>query len=112
MIFWKGYGILAIVITVAIGALSSFIFSKIGSTEDMGAAIGAVISAVVIWVVGTRLNAASKEKVMIDKQTGKEVILKSGHSLFFIKLQYWSFIIGGIGIIMLIDVLLHGKSSF
>jgi hypothetical protein len=112
MIFWKGHGYLALVIAVAIGAVTAFIFSKIGSTEDLGAAVGAIVSGVVIWVVGSRLNSATRERTMIDKKTGKEVILKQNNSLLFIKMQYWAFIVGGIGLIMLVDVLIHGKSSF
>jgi len=112
MIIWKGYGFLVLVIAIAIGAIVSLIFGKIGSTEDMGAAIGAIISAGIIWVVGNKLNAQTKDRAMIDKQTGQEVVLKPNHSLFFIKMQYWAFIVGGIGIIMVVDILIHGKSSF
>jgi hypothetical protein len=112
MIIWKGYGFLVLVIAVAIGAIVSLIFGRVGLTEDMGAAIGAIISAGVIWVVGNKLNSLAKSRTMIDKQTGQEIIFKPDNSLFFIKMQYWAFIIGGIGIIMLVDVLIHGKSSF
>ena len=113
MIFWKGYGFLVLVIAVAIGALISFIFGKVGSTEDMGAAVGVTISGIVIWFVGNKFNDTSKSRTMIDKQTGREFIIKPDHTLFFIKMQYWAFIISGFGLIMLIDVLIHGgKSSF
>jgi hypothetical protein len=112
MIFWKGYGFLVLVIAVIIGAILSLIFGKIGSSEDMGAAIGAIISAGVIWIVGNKFNAPTKDRIVIDKLTGKEVVLKPNHSLFFIRMQYWAFIIGGIGVIMLIDILIHGKLSF
>jgi hypothetical protein len=111
MIIWKGYGFLVLVIAVAIGAIVSLVFGSIGSTEDTGAAVGAIISGVVIWFLGNKLNADDKNKVMIDKQTGQEVIIKPNHSLFFIKMQYWAFIIAGIGIVMLCDILIHGKSS-
>jgi len=112
MIFWKGYGFLALVIAVAIGAITAFTFSKLGSTEDLGAAVGAIISGVVIWIVGSRLNSITKERTVVDKKTGNEIILKPNNSLLFIKMQYWGFIVGGIGLIMLADVLIHGKSSF
>ena len=112
MIIWKGYGFLVLVIAVVIGAIVSLLFGKIGSTEDMGAASGAIISAGVIWFVGNKLNDPTKDRTMIDKQTGQEVVLKPNHSLFFIKMQYWAIIVGGIGIIMLVDILIHGKSSF
>ncbi|PWT73075.1 MAG: hypothetical protein C5B59_14140 [Bacteroidetes bacterium] len=111
MVIWKGYGILALVIAIAIGALTSYAFSKIGSTEDLGAAVGALISAIVIWVVGNKLNSPAKARTMVDKQTGQEVTVKPNHSLFFIKMQYWAFIIGAIGLVLLIKVAVHGDSS-
>jgi hypothetical protein len=88
MIIWKGYGFLVLVIAVAIGAVVSLIFGSIGSTEDTGAAVGAIISGVVIWFLSNKLNSNDKNK-----------------------LQYWAFIIAGIGIIMICDILIHGKSS-
>jgi low temperature requirement protein LtrA len=88
MIFWKGYGYLVLVIAVVIGAVAAFIFSKSGSIEDLGAAVGAILSGVVIWVVSSRLNSTTKERTIVDKKTGKEVILKPNNSLLFIKMQY------------------------
>src|SRR6478752_1735570 len=99
MIIWKGFGILALIIAVAIGAFVSFIFGKMGSSEDLGAAVGALISAGIIWVVGNKLNAPEKSRVFVDKQSGREIVVKPNHSLFFIRMQYWAFIVGGIGII-------------
>jgi len=64
----KGYGFLVLVIAVAIGTIVSLIFGNIGSTEDMGAAIGAIISVGVIWLIGTKLNSSAKARTMIDKQ--------------------------------------------
>ncbi len=49
---------------------------------------------------------------MVDKQTGQEVMIRPNHSLFFIKMQYWAFIIGGLGLILMLDILIRGKSSF
>ena len=112
MIIWKGYGFLVLVIAIAIGAIVSLLFANIGSTEDIRAGVGALISGGVIWVVGSRLNASSKKRVFIDKQTGREVLVKPDHSLFFLKMQYWAFIVAGIGVIILIDILIHGKLTF
>ncbi|HEY4108223.1 hypothetical protein [Puia sp.] len=109
MIFWKGLGILALVIAVLVGALFSLLFDKIGWSEDLGAAVGALVSATIIWFTGTRLNSPAKARVLIDKQTGREITVKPNHSLFFIKLQYWAFIIGGIGLFMIGDILIHGR---
>ena len=112
MIIWKGYGFLVLVITVAIGALLSLLFSSMGSSEDTGAAVGAIISGLTIWFVGKKMNAPDKARTFIDKESGQELNIKPNHSLFFIKMQYWAFIIGGIGLIMLFGILFNGKSPF
>jgi hypothetical protein len=111
MVIWKGYGILVLVIAVILGAITGGIFVTAGSTQDLGAAIGVLISAPIIWFVGRYFNATSNERTLIDKNTGQQFLVKPNHSLFFIKMQYWAFIAGGIGIIMLVDVLMHGKST-
>ena len=112
MIIWKGYGFLVLIIAVAVGAVVSLIFGAVGSTEDIGAGVGAIISAGIIWIIGNKLNSETKSRTMVDKQTGQEIVFKPNHSLFFIKMQYWAFIVGGIGIIMLIGILINGKSPF
>jgi hypothetical protein len=45
-------------------------------------------------------NKSEREgKVVIDRETGKEIVLKAEHSLFFINVKYWSYIIFALGII-------------
>jgi len=46
---------------------------------------------------------------MIDKATGQEFLIKPDHSLFFIKMQYWAYIVGAIGLFFLIAVLFSSK---
>ena len=112
MIFWKGYGVLALVIAVVIGAIMSLLVKWIfGVNEDYGACAGTFISAIVIWIVGRKLNDPAKNRVMIDKATGREILFKPDHSLFFIKMQYWAFIVAGIGVIMLIQLIKNEKVS-
>ena len=112
MIVWKGYGFLVLVIAVILGAMTGGIFGTAGSTQDMGAAIGVLISAPVIWFVGRYFNATSNERTLIDKNTGQQFIVKPNHSLFFIKMQYWAFIVSGFGLIIVISILTTGKSPF
>jgi hypothetical protein len=105
MIIWKGYGILVLVITFVIGWPTSYIFGKLGYKEDTGAAIGAIIAGVAIWFVGKKLNAPDNNKVILDKLTGQQIPYKQTHSMFYIPMQYWAFIISGIGLIGLITML-------
>src|SRR3712207_4481271 len=102
MIIWKGYGILVIVFAVVIGKVFSSLFASMGSNSDMGMAVGLVLSAFAIWFDGNRFNAPDKAHTFIDKKSGREVMVNPDHSPFFIKMQYWAFIMGGIGLIALL----------
>jgi hypothetical protein len=35
----------------------------------------------------------SEERAVIDKQTGQEIVLRQRHTLFWIPIKYWTFII-------------------
>jgi hypothetical protein len=51
------------------------------------------------------LNNPKKYIYMIDQRTGREIIFSTKHSMFAIKMQYWAFIIGGLGIITCLKIL-------
>jgi hypothetical protein len=112
MIIWKGYGFLVLVIAVVLGAAVSMLFKQFGLSEDLGAGIGALIAAVAIWFTGAKLNSPAKNRTVVDKRTGQEIVLQPGHSLFFIKVQYWAFIVGAIGLLMVGSILITGKLLF
>lgn len=104
MIIWKGYGILVIVIAAVACAIIGNIFKGMGGSQDVGMAIGAMLSGILIWFVGKKFNAPEKTQVYIDKKSGQEVLVKPDHSLFFIKMQYWAFVVVAIGGYMLLDM--------
>lgn len=106
MIIWKGYGFSILFMALTTGGIASFIFQKIGLTEDLGAAISLIISALIIWFTGKTFNSPTEDRIMIDEQTKKRIIVKPDHSLFFIKVQYWAFFFGGLGVVMLVENLL------
>ncbi|AIY42124.1 hypothetical protein LT85_2966 [Collimonas arenae] len=95
---------MVIVIAALIVVLTTTVFDKIGLPVAFGAALGMFISAAAIWQVGNKFNSPLKNRILIDKQSGAEVVLKPDHSLFFIKMQYWAFIAGAIGLFMLINL--------
>ena len=53
-----------------------------------------------VTLVGRYLDNADA-KLYIEKETGKEVIMKKGHSLFFIEVKYWGYILFGLGVVFL-----------
>ena len=52
----------------------------------------------IVLLIGKHLDK-KEGRVLIEKETGKEVVLKAEHSLFFIKLEYWGYILFVLGVI-------------
>lgn len=50
--------------------------------------------------MGAYLNR-KQGKVMIEKETGREVILKPDHSFFFIRMEYWGPLLLALGVVFL-----------
>lgn len=111
MIFiWRGYGFLVPLITIVLVGVTSVLFSSIfNTTQPYGVCIGALAAAVAIWYAGNSFNSPAKDRVMIDKATGQEFLIKPNHSLFFIKMQYWAYIVGAIGLFLLVALLFSSK---
>ncbi|MBI1871095.1 MAG: hypothetical protein HYS07_07885 [Chlamydiae bacterium] len=105
MIIWSGLGFLVAVITFAmlvlteLGAKAMF---NLSYYQDHGwpKMFAFVVSGVMVWVLG-RFLSKKPGRVVIDKGTGKELELKKGHSLFFIKMEYWGPILIVIGMVLL-----------
>lgn len=103
MIIWQGWGILVAVFFVvatllcdwAVGAVFGANYVKLHGWP-MGVAL--LLAAAASWQFGRHLNGRPA-RIVIDKETGEEVALKSGtHSLFFIPMQYWGFILAAFGL--------------
>lgn len=106
LFIWRGYGFLVPIITIVVGALVTVLFHLIfKNNQPWGLSVGSFVSAAIIWFWGKKLNDPAKNRVMIDKATGQELILKPNHSLFFIKMQYWAFLVAALGVITLIAFL-------
>jgi hypothetical protein len=105
MFIWKGYGFLVAVITVISCAMFTMLFKSFNGYESLGEGVGATFAGPIIWIIGKSLNDPKKYRYMIDQRTGREIIVSSNHSMFFIKMQYWAFIIGGLGILYCLKIL-------
>ncbi len=99
MIIWSGYGFSLVIIF----GISFAICSNIIPNEYLAfaTALALAISATASWFIGKKLNEEGT-KTLVDKETGEEIILKPNHSLFFINMQYWGYVFGGLGVIALI----------
>jgi uncharacterized membrane protein YfcA len=105
MIIWKGWGILAVLITVAIVILVDFVTGSIyGDTRyydnhNWPKGLALLLAAIPVYFVGVYLNSRPG-RAMIDKATGREVMLRRSHSLFFIPMEYWGVVLLIAGIVL------------
>ena len=88
MIIWTGWGFIVpflfggiFFMTMLMAVRSSFSFPAVYT-------LAAIINAICLVYLARALDKNS-EKVMIEKKTGKEVILKKNHTLYFIPIKIW-----------------------
>ena len=106
MIIWRGLGFLVFVITLAALIFMEVLTGRLFHDPSYYAAhgwpklVGFLIAAVAVWLLGNSLNRRPG-RVVIDKATGRQVVLKPTHSLFFIRVDYWAAILVVLGIVFL-----------
>ncbi|HFX6226098.1 MULTISPECIES: hypothetical protein [Acinetobacter] len=109
MIFiWQGLGFLAIVVPFLVVLLVNIVVDQIYGTgyyssHHIFAAGGLIVSAVVIWFLGMRLNNKKHDRILLDQVTGETVILKKKHTFFWIPLQYFSIVLIAFAVFFLMD---------
>ena len=107
MIVWRGWGILVPVLVVVPILLLQLIADGAGGRGTYSASngwlvpLGLLIAAPLIWLAGKRLNGGP-ERVLVDQQTGQQVRLRSDHSFFFVRMEYWAVIAAVAAVVMLI----------
>jgi ATP/ADP translocase len=106
MIIWSGLGFLVAAIAFLLLLIAEYVTESLFGDEFYYQAHGwpkllaFFLAGMVIWPLGKYLNS-KQGKIMIEKETGKEVLIKPKHSLFFIPMEYWGPILLALGIIFL-----------
>ena len=93
MIIWSGLGFLVVIFAFGCSLVMNLLISPLFGhgyyqTHAWPLAFALVVAGVLTWFVGNALNRR-RGKIYIDKETGREVQLRTNHSLFFIKMHYW-----------------------
>jgi hypothetical protein len=94
MIIWQGFGFLVAVIVFGCSLIANLISNAtVGKgyydQHKWPFAVSLVVSAAICWSLGDYLRRRS-DRIVIDKQTGKEFVLnQSRHALFFIPMHWW-----------------------
>lgn len=98
MIIWEGLGYLVAVIVFCFSLVANFIFNATYGDgyydhHKWPVALSLVFSAFACSILGNLLRKRS-DRVMIDKLTGKEVVInQTRNTLFFIPVHYWGMIL-------------------
>jgi len=106
ILIWRGFGPIVLVI----GAVAIFLAVIVGEALNIGIAGESVLSGLAmipagyaIWRLGKRWNGPGRE--LVDPATGERVVLKQGHSLFFVPIEWWGQIFIVLGILFAIATL-------
>jgi hypothetical protein len=98
MIIWNGWGFL-----VAVIVFSSSLLMELATESFYGDAtyyqthawpltVALLVAAVLVWVGAQFLDRRPK-RVVIDKETGQELVLGQRDDLFFVPVRYWPLIL-------------------
>jgi hypothetical protein len=85
MIIWTGWGVLSPALFFASTLGFAGVFDLLGANSRTGAAIGALLAGVGVWLIGIRMN---RPVPGYDRRTGEPVTYKNHHTLFWIPMQY------------------------
>lgn len=110
MILWSGLGFLVVVIAAAALMLTEFVAETITGDDQFYQQHGWVILIGMLLAAAMtfgleRLLRRQKGRVVVDKATGEELVLRRKHSLFFLPVKWWpavftllglAFAIGGV----------------
>ena len=98
MIILSGRGFLIVIMLLGILVLGIKFFPD--EYSGYSPIIAIFSTSIFSWYFGHKWNNKNARFVR-DEQTGQRIVLKSNHSLFWIKMQYWGVILGLWGIFML-----------
>ena len=106
MMISSGAGFIVVVIAFIMLFLSElsveYLFNDDSYYQDHGwpKSLAFFTAGCLVLLIGRYLNDTDV-KVYIEKDTGKEVIIKKSHSLFFISVWYWGYILLGLAVAFL-----------
>jgi hypothetical protein len=109
MIIWSGLGILIPVIVV-IGMVVGGAVSAAAGMPHFAVGIGLLAAALANWGLW-KMIYPKKPKVLIDPETGGQVVVKPKHGLFFIPAKAWTWLMGILAVPALVMGGVDGRSE-
>ena len=99
MIIWKGYGLLAVLFAILGLIIGGLIGAAFETDRVWPITVGLLLAAAANHFTAKKLD--SQAKIVIDPETGQQILLKRGDSLFFIPLKYWTYVIAALAVMFL-----------
>ena len=107
MLIWTGHGYLVAAIVFFTSLLMELTTESIFQDdayyqrEAWPLALALAISAVLCFLIGVKLDSA-EDRVLVDPETGEEVVVSGGsHTLFFVKMHWWGAILLAFAVLVL-----------
>lgn len=107
MVVWKGWGLSILLFIFMFVLPIEFLvehYFGVGQYKALAWPIplAILLGAIPTTIVGVILNN-KPARLLVDAETGEKVELKPNHSLFWIPMQYWGFILLGLSVWMYLD---------
>lgn len=100
MIIWSGFGILIPLVAIVGIVIGSLISGALG-IPGAGPGLGLGLAAVVNWGLW-KMIYPKQPKILMDPETGKQVLLSPKHGLFFIPARVWTWILAILAVPMVL----------
>lgn len=106
MIIWSGLGFLVPIVAIACFLITQIVTNSLLNDDryytehGFPKLIAFWIAAVLLFLIGSALSR-KQERVLVDKKTGEDVILRPSHTFLFIPIVYWAPVLFVLGIVFL-----------
>ncbi|WP_271783467.1 hypothetical protein [Aquimarina algiphila] len=94
ILIWKGRGILTVLVLAATFFILLFALSN--DYAQYGFALPLIVSGLFSIVLGHKWNSSPKPS--IDPKTGEQIVLRNQHTIFWMNMEYWGFLLLILGI--------------
>lgn len=98
MVVWEGHGLLAGVLPLLLGLAAAFGVESLGepgTLQTHGRLIYGTVALISggLLVVWERRLSRRPKRVLVDKETGTEIVLGERHTLWFVPLRFWAWLL-------------------
>jgi hypothetical protein len=102
LIITRGYGLMVVGFAV-LAMIGATLVSPGGDPNSVTALMGVFLvpAGIATWFIGKDLNR-NAVRHLVDPKTGQEVIVRNGHSMFFLPFEWWGPIMAAFGILLMI----------